>query len=65
MAIITLTTDFGTSDGYVGSIKGVIASLAPDAKVVDIAHDIPRGDIAHAAWAVSYTHLTLPTNREV
>jgi len=57
MAIITLTTDYGTSDGYVGSLKGVIASIAPDARVIDIAHDIPRGDIAHAAWVIaSSTH---------
>ncbi|MDB4960852.1 MAG: hypothetical protein JWP01_851 [Myxococcales bacterium] len=60
MAIITLTTDFGTSDGYVGSIKGVIASLAPDANVVDIAHDIPRGDIAHAAWVLATTAHEFP-----
>ena len=52
MAIITLTTDFGTSDGYVGALKGVIASRAPSVTVVDIAHDIPPGDIAHAAWVV-------------
>jgi S-adenosylmethionine hydrolase len=57
MAIITLTTDYGMSDGYVGSLKGVIASLAPEARVIDIAHDIPRGDIAHAAWVIaSSTH---------
>jgi len=57
MTIITLTTDYGTSDGYVGSLKGVIASIAPEARVIDIAHDIPRGDIAHAAWVVaSSTH---------
>lgn len=53
MTIITLTTDYGTSDGYVGSLKGVIASIAPDARVVDIAHDVPRGDIAHAAWVIA------------
>jgi S-adenosylmethionine hydrolase len=52
MAIITLTTDFGTSDGYVGSVKGVLARLAPTALVVDIAHDVPPHDIAHAAWLV-------------
>lgn len=51
MAIITLTTDFGTSDGYVGAIKGVIARNT-SATVVDLAHDIPRGDIAHGAWVV-------------
>jgi len=53
MAIITLTTDFGTRDGYVGAMKGVIARHAPDATLVDIAHDIPRGDIPHAAWVVA------------
>jgi S-adenosylmethionine hydrolase len=53
MAIITLTTDFGTRDGYVGAVKGVLMRLAEGAVVVDIAHDIPRGDIAHAAWVVT------------
>lgn len=53
MAIITLTTDFGTRDGYVGAVKGVLARLASDAVVVDLAHDIPRGDVAHAAWVVA------------
>ena len=52
MAIITLTTDFGTSDGYVGAMKGVIARGAPEATVIDIAHDVPRHDVAHAAWIV-------------
>lgn len=53
MPIITLTTDFGTRDGYVGALKGVIARLAPAATVVDIGHDIPRGDIAHGAWVLA------------
>src|SRR5258708_595951 len=55
MAIITLTTDFGTADGYVGAMKGVIARIAgsPAPVVVDIAHDIPPGDIAHGAWVIA------------
>lgn len=53
MAILTLTTDFGTRDGYVGAVKGVLARLAPDTVLVDLAHDIPRGDVAHAAWVVA------------
>jgi hypothetical protein len=60
MAIITLTTDFGTRDGYVGAVKGVLARLAPDAALVDIAHDIPRGDIAHAAWVVATSTQEFP-----
>lgn len=60
MPIITLTTDFGTRDGYVGAMKGVIARLAPEATVVDIAHDIPRGDIAHAAWVLATSTREFP-----
>lgn len=51
--IITLTTDFGTRDGFVGAMKGVIARLQPDAVVVDLAHEIPRHDIAHGAWVLA------------
>jgi S-adenosyl-L-methionine hydrolase (adenosine-forming) len=51
MPVITLTTDFGLRDGYVGAMKGVLARLTA-ATVVDLAHDIPRGDIAHGAWVV-------------
>ncbi len=55
MAIITLTTDFGTRDGYVGAVKGVLArghERQGSLSIIDIAHDIPRGDIAHAAWVI-------------
>jgi S-adenosylmethionine hydrolase len=40
MSIITLATDFGTSDGYVGEIKGVIKALSPNSKIIDITHDL-------------------------
>ena len=60
MAIITLTTDFGTRDGYVGAVKGVIARHTNDTTIVDIAHDIPRGDIAHAAWVVATSTKEFP-----
>jgi S-adenosylmethionine hydrolase len=63
MAIITLTTDFGTADGYVGAMKGVIARIAgshPAPLVVDLAHDIPPGDIAHAAWVVATATTEFP-----
>ena len=49
---ITLLTDFETRDGYVGAMKGVFASLAPDALVDDIGHDVPPGDVEAAAWAL-------------
>lgn len=50
---ITLTTDFGTADGYVGAMKGVIARRAPGAVVVDITHEIARHDIGAAAYALA------------
>jgi S-adenosylmethionine hydrolase len=50
---ITLLTDFGTRDGFVGAVKGVLASLAPGALVEDVAHDLPRGDVAAAARALA------------
>lgn len=49
---ITVLTDFGTADGYVAAMKGVLAVGAPSAWVVDAGHDVPRGDVAHASWAL-------------
>lgn len=60
MPIITLTTDFGTRDGYVGAVKGVLARLAADATVLDISHDVPRGDVAHAAWVIATSTREFP-----
>ncbi|MCX8044077.1 MAG: SAM-dependent chlorinase/fluorinase [Desulfobacterota bacterium] len=51
--IITLTTDFGTSDIYVGVMKGVILSIAPQARIVDLTHDIAPQDIAGAGFALA------------
>jgi S-adenosyl-L-methionine hydrolase (adenosine-forming) len=53
MRRITLLTDFGTADGYVAAMKGVIASIAPSVIVDDATHDIPPGDVAAAAWALA------------
>ena len=43
--IITLTTDFGLADGFVGTMKGVILGICADARLVDISHDIPPQDV--------------------
>jgi S-adenosylmethionine hydrolase len=51
--IITLLTDFGTVDGYVGEMKGVLLSGAPDAEIVDITHDIPPQDVESARLVVA------------
>ena len=53
MAIITLLTDFGTADGYVAEMKGVLFTLAPDAVVSDISHDIPPQDVDLARLALA------------
>jgi S-adenosylmethionine hydrolase len=59
--IITLTTDFGTADGYVGAMKGVILSLAPDATVVDISHDVPPQAVRHGARLLATAVPYFPT----
>ena len=50
--IISLTTDFGKRDSFVGAMKGVVLGIAPEAQIVDIAHEIPPGDIRAAAFAL-------------
>ncbi|MFN7339372.1 MAG: SAM-dependent chlorinase/fluorinase, partial [bacterium] len=44
-ALITLTSDFGLQDGYVGIIKGVIAGIAPHARTIDLNHQISPQDL--------------------
>jgi S-adenosylmethionine hydrolase len=51
--LITLLTDFGTADGYVAEMKGVLYSLSPEARVVDLSHDIAPQDIEGARLAVA------------
>jgi S-adenosylmethionine hydrolase len=48
--VITLLTDFGTADPYVGMMKGVIAGICPIANVVDITHEVPPQDIRTGAF---------------
>jgi S-adenosylmethionine hydrolase len=50
LPIITLTTDFGTSDSYVAAMKGVILGVAPQARIVDISHEVKPQDVAGAAY---------------
>jgi len=53
VAIVTFTTDFGFSDGYVGAMKGVVLSLAPGATLVDITHGIAAQDVIGGAMALA------------
>jgi S-adenosyl-L-methionine hydrolase (adenosine-forming) len=59
--LITLLTDFGTSDYFVSAMKGVILSINPDARVVDITHEIPAQDIEAAAFTLLAAHSSFPS----
>jgi len=50
--IITFLSDFGTRDGYAGSVKGVIKTLAPQAEIIDITHEIEPFSIHAAAFTL-------------
>lgn len=52
MSLITLITDFGQKDPFVGIMKGVIISINPEAGIIDITHEIPPGNIKEAAFIV-------------
>ena len=51
--LITLLSDFGTADGYVAEMKGVLYSMAPETRVVDLSHDIPPHDVELARLTVA------------
>ena len=59
--IVTLMTDFGTADGYAGAMKGRILSLAPEARIVDISHEIAPQDIRQGAWCLRRAAPQFPT----
>jgi S-adenosylmethionine hydrolase len=58
--IITLTTDFGTADAYVSSMKGVILGLNHEATTVDITHNIEPQNILQAAFIISTAYRYFP-----
>lgn len=58
--IITLTTDFGLQDYYVSAMKGVILQQAPDARLIDISHEIPSQDIMAGSWVLKNSAMLFP-----
>jgi S-adenosylmethionine hydrolase len=52
MPILTLTTDFGTKDGFIGTLKGVIWSICPSAQIADISHEISPQNVLAGAFAL-------------
>ncbi len=47
--LFTLTTDFGAGSGYPAQVKGVLLSALPDARIVDVSHEVPRHDVLAGA----------------
>ncbi|MBU2904353.1 MULTISPECIES: SAM-dependent chlorinase/fluorinase [Arenibacter] len=60
MAIITLTTDFGHKDHFVGAIKGTIYKELSDAKIVDISHSIAPFNIQECAYILKNSYKNFP-----
>ena len=58
--IITLTTDFGYDDAYVGAVKGAILNINPQANIVDISHSIKPQDILQAAFILNTAYRYFP-----
>ena len=57
---ITLTTDFGASSPYVAAMKGVILSLNPRARIIDLTHEIPPQQIEQGALTLADVALLFP-----
>lgn len=60
MQIITLTSDWGSKDHYIASVKGKLLSKIPDVIIVDISHDIRSFDINHAAFVLKNAFTAFP-----
>ena len=58
--ILTLTTDFGLSDHYVGTMKGVILKICPGARIVDISHEISPFEITEGAYLIAQAYRYFP-----
>jgi len=59
-SLVTLTTDFGQDDHFVGVIKGVILSINPDVQIVDVCHEVNSYDIFDAAYTVDQSYRFFP-----
>jgi S-adenosylmethionine hydrolase len=59
-AIVTLTTDFGTRDSYVGQMKAAALALEPGLQIVDVCHEVPPQDVAGGAYVLESAFATFP-----
>lgn len=60
--IVTLTTDFGLSDHFVGTMKGVILEICPDAQIVDICHSVQPFDVLDGALTIAQAYSYFPAS---
>lgn len=58
--VVTLTTDFGTRDGYVAAMKGVILGIAPGVSLVDVSHEVAAQDVQGAAYLLAGVYRFFP-----
>lgn len=62
MHIITLLTDFGNKDNFVGVMKGVILKINPQAKIIDLSHNVASQNILEAAFLLQNSFKYFPKN---
>ena len=62
---VSLTTDYGRSDGFSAALHGVIARIAPGVRVIDVTHDVRPGDVARGAAVLAQTAPHLPESVHV
>lgn len=60
MSVISFLTDFGTSDPYVGIMKGVALSIAPQSPLVDLSHEVDPQDVQGAAFLIASAYGWFP-----
>lgn len=60
LPVITLTTDFGLKDHFAGTMKGVILGIAPDARLVDLSHEVSSYEIAGGAFVIAQAYRYFP-----
>jgi len=58
--ILTLLTDFGTKDSYVAEMKGVICSLSPEVRIIDISHQVEQGNLLSASFILEHSCFYFP-----
>lgn len=60
--VVALLTDFGSGDGDVGVMKGVIAGITPDAHIIDVTHAVAPQNVASAAWILANSYRYFPAH---